>query len=318
MEYISTKEASLKWDLSEQVVRRFCREGRIIGAIQDGTSWLIPEKARKPRRKDLGDADANNLPPLAKTLYIQKKKNNYHGFYDYVKVNLTYSSCRMASNRLTRNNIEMIFKKGKVAPTFEPVKVSDLIEALNHGVCVDFILDHILEPISPAFIRKIHKLLMSGTVDERLRKVEAGVFRTASYKNQNRQLPPASLVNSTLESAIKEYEGLNHPDDVDLLAFHVAFEQIAPFEDGNGRVGRLILFKECLRHEIMPFIIDDKKRSMYLEGIQNWDKDKSILYEVMSDTQKRFEAQIRLQELKRHGESFLPEGYREEDLRDEF
>ena len=143
MEFITTKEAAEKWEMSEQAVRRFCRNGKIPGAIQDGATWLVPEKARRPRKSENIGIDTSRLHPLAKRLVKQKTKKIYHGLYDYVQINLTYSSSRMASNRLTRNQVETIFKKGKVYVGFEPMKVSDVIEVLNHKVCIDYILDHI-------------------------------------------------------------------------------------------------------------------------------------------------------------------------------
>ena len=170
MEYISVKQAADKWDTSVQIVRRFCRQDRITGAIQRNGAWLIPATARKPKRiEDIEEPE--ELSPLAKTLLRQKKKKNFHGLYDYVQTDFTYSSCRMASNRLTRGQVETIFKKGKVSVSFEPMKVSDLVEVLNHCVCVDYILDHIEEPLSPKFIKNLHYQLTFGTVDERKKKV---------------------------------------------------------------------------------------------------------------------------------------------------
>ena len=148
MEFITTKAAAEKWEMSEQAVRRFCRNGKVPGAIQDGSTWLVPEKARRPRKSERIGIDTSRLHPLAKKLVQQKTKKIYHGLYDYVHINLTYSSSRMASNRLTRNQVEWIFKKGKVLVAFEPMKVSDVIEVLNHKVCVDYILDHIDNPLS--------------------------------------------------------------------------------------------------------------------------------------------------------------------------
>ncbi len=317
MEYISTKEAAEKWEMSEQAVRRFCRNGKVPGAIQDGSTWLVPEKARRPRKSERIGIDTSRLHPLAKKLVQQKTKKIYHGLYDYVHINLTYSSSRMASNRLTRNQVESIFKKGKVYVGFEPMKVSDVIEILNHKMCVDYILDHIDNPLSVSFIRKLHTLLMAGTVDERLKKVTPGEFRPASFTHKTRELIPAFQLQSALDQLLKTYEAIPNKEDMDILDFHVSFERLAPFEDGNGRVGRLIMFKECLRHDVMPFIIDDKKRKDYLDGIVGWDNEKVILYELMQDTQKRFADQIKLQELHAHGQDFLPEGYMEENDNDD-
>ena len=179
--------------------------------------------------------------------------------YDYVVINLTYSSCRMASNRLTRGQVETIFKKGKVLSSFEPLKVSDLIETLNHCMCVDYVLDHIQEPLTQKFIQNLHYMLMIGTVDERKERVTPGEYRTDRMKPRNRRLLPAKKINSSLGELLREYEARKRVDRSIILDFHVRFEQIFPFEDGNGRVGRLIMFKECLRYDVMPFILDSCK-----------------------------------------------------------
>ena len=311
MEYISVKQAADKWDTSVQIVRRFCRQDRITGAIQRNGAWLIPATARKPKRiEDIEEPE--ELSPLAKTLLRQKKKKNFHGLYDYVQTDFTYSSCRMASNRLTRGQVETIFKKGKVSVSFEPMKVSDLVEVLNHCVCVDYILDHIEEPLSPKFIKNLHYQLTFGTVDERKKKVTPGQFRTKSSQRKESFILPSDCISDKLKLLTTRYESLEEVDRRDILDFHVRFERIFPFEDYNGRVGRLIMFKECLRHDVMPFVLDDKRRTRYLEGLREWDNDSSILAEVVMEAQSRFDAQIQLQKLAEHRQNFLPVGFMED------
>ena len=312
MQYISTKEASENWKVTEQLIRRYCRQERIPGAIQKDGAWLIPAKSKKPSRTESTETEEEKLPPLARTLIRQKKKKNFHGLYDYVQTDFTYSSCRMASNRLTRGQVETIFKKGKVSVSFEPMKVSDLVEVLNHCVCVDYILDHIEEPLSPKFIKNLHYQLTFGTVDERKKKVTPGQFRTKSSQRKESFILPSDCVSDKLKLLTTRYESLEEVDRRNILDFHVRFERIFPFEDYNGRIGRLIMFKECLRHEVMPFILDDKRRSRYLEGIREWDDDPGILSEVVMEAQSRFDAQIQLQMLVEHRQSFLPVGFMED------
>ena len=312
MEYITVKEAADKWNTSVQIVRRLCRQERIPGIVQRDGAWLIPEDAKKPDRAEYTVAKATELPPLAKKLIRQKKKKNFHGLYDYVQTDLTYSSSRMASNRLTRQQVETIFKKGKVSVSFEPMKVSDLVEVLNHCVCVDYILDHVEEPLSQKFIKHLHYQLTFGTVDERRKKVTPGQYRTKnSYRTEPFMSPP-DRIGEKLKALVAEYESLDEVDRREILDFHVRFERIFPFEDCNGRIGRLIMFKECLRHEVMPFILDDKRRSRYLEGIREWDDDPGILSEVVMEAQSRFDAQIQLQMLAEHRQNFLPAGFMED------
>ena len=312
MHYISTKAASEKWAITEQLIRRYCRQERIPGAIQKEGAWLIPEDAKKPAKIEPMEKDVPELPPLAKKLVRQKKKKNFHGLYDYVQTDLAYSSSRMASNRLTRQQVETIFKKGKVSVSFEPMKVSDLVEVLNHCVCVDYILDHVEEPLSQKFIKHLHYQLTFGTVDERRKKVTPGQYRTKNSYRKEPFMSPPDRISEKLKTLVAEYESLDEVDRREILDFHVRFERIFPFEDCNGRIGRLIMFKECLRHEVMPFILDDKRRSRYLEGIREWDNDPGILSEVVMEAQSRFDAQIQLQMLAEHRQNFLPVGFMED------
>lgn len=312
MEYMTVKEATEKWEMSGQIIRRFCRQERIPGAIIRNGVWVIPANAKRPDRVGQVVSDAVELPPLAKKLVRQKKKKNFHGLYDYVQTDLTYSSSRMASNRLTRQQVETIFKKGKVSVSFEPMKVSDLVEILNHCVCVDYILDHVEEPLSQKFIKHLHYQLTFGTVDERRKKVTPGQYRTKNSYRAEPFMSPPDRISEKLKALVAEYESLDEVDRREILDFHVRFERIFPFEDCNGRIGRLIMFKECLRHEVMPFILDDKRRSRYLEGIREWDDDPGILSEVVMEAQSRFDAQIQLQMLAEHRQSFLPVGFLED------
>lgn len=312
MEYITVKEAAEKWNTSVQVVRRFCRQERIASVVQQEGAWLIPKYAKKPGRAEPMEAGAAILPALAQKLLRQKKKKSFHGLYDYVQINLTYSSCRLASNRLTRQQVETIFTKGKVSVSFEPMKVSDLVEVLNHCVCVDYILDHTQEPLTPKFIKELHYQLVFGTVDDRRKRVAPGQYRSPKSSRRVPFMLPAEQISSKLKALIAEYEALTEVERRDILRFHVRFERIFPFEDCNGRIGRLILFKECLRHDVMPFIIDDKRRNRYLEGLREWDDDPGILTEVVMEAQSRFDAQIQLQNLSEHRHNFLSAGVTED------
>ena len=296
------------------MIRRLCRQDRIPGAMCREGVWLIPEDAVRVSRTDSAYATGPELPELARKLQNQKKKKNFHGLYDYVVIDLTYSSSRMASCRLTRQQVETIFRKGKVRESFEPMKVSDLIEVMNHCVCVDYILDHIAEPLTQKMIQHLHFLLMFGTVDQRKGRVTPGVYRTDSDISRNRSMLPPAKINSSLGALIKEYEAQTEIGRNQILDFHVRFEQIFPFGDGNGRIGRLIMFKECLRHGVMPFILDDKHRSQYLTGIKDWPTDRSTFIELVYAAQNRFEAQVELQKLGQYQPLVLLENDEREDL----
>ena len=288
MNYITVSEAAEKWGVSKSLVRRYLAQNRIPKAKCNDGIWSIPETAKKPPKLPNTPVETEELCTLASKLVNQKKKRNYHGLYDYVVINLTYSSCRMASNRLTRGQVETIFKKGKVSSSFEPLKVSDLIETLNHCMCVDYILDHIQEPLTQKFIQNLHYMLMIGTIDERKERVTPGEYRTDRIKPRNRRLLPAKKINSSLGELLREYEARKRVDRSIILDFHVRFEEIFPFEDGNGRVGRLILFKECLRNNIVPFIIDEELKMFYYRGLSEWTRERGFLTDTCLAAQDKF------------------------------
>jgi len=311
MQYVTPREIAEKWGVSPILVRRLCRQDRIPGAVCKDGVWSIPEDAVRVGRTVLEYAEEPELPELARMLQNQKKKRNFHGLYDYAVIDLTYASSRMASCRLTRQQVETIFRKGKIRESFEPLKVSDVIEVLNHIHCVNYILDHVMEPLTQKFIRKLHEILMTGTVDAYRQQVRPGEYRTVTSRPRDRALLPVSRINSSLTELIRNYEHQTEIERNQILDFHVRFEEIFPFEDGNGRVGRLIMFKECLRHGTMPFIIDDKRRSRYLRGIKEWHDDRYEMIDVVMEAQDRFEAQIELQRLRAAGQFFAPATYQE-------
>ena len=300
-----------KWGVSMTLIKRLCNQGRIVGAVYKDGVWRIPEDAVRVERTILEHTEEPELPELAKKLQNQKKKRNFHGLYDFVVIDLTYSSSRMASCRLTRQQVETIFRKGKIRESFEPMKVSDVIEVLNHIHCVNYILDHVMEPLTQKLIRKLHEILMTGTVDAYRQQVRPGEYRTVTSRPRDRDLLPVNRINSSLTELIRNYEHQTEIERNQILDFHVRFEEIFPFEDGNGRVGRLIMFKECLRHGIMPFIIDDKRRSRYLLGIREWHDDRFEMIDVVMEAQDRFEAQIELQRLHATCQFFAPVSYQE-------
>ncbi len=326
MEYITIKEAAKRWGVSEVLARKYCREGRIPGARPGDKGWEIPKRTKKPEKLP-GRVAEPYIPPLAKKLIQQKTKKSFHGLYDDVVIELTYSSCRMASNRLTRNQIESIFRKGKVSVAFEPMKVSDCIEAQNHIFCVDFIIDRVGEPLTERLIEQLHYQLTVGTMDHRKGLVTPGVYRDKDVIMGKRSVPRADDVDRLMAKLVKGYEKRAEVGIHEILDFHVQFEKIAPFEDYNGRLGRLLMFKECLRKDVMPFIIDDKRRRQYLTGLREWDTDRLPFLEVAAATQERFAAlvdQRKLGEYRRgnwgnpdDGEENWDDEWEEEELDDD-
>jgi Fic family protein len=260
MEYITVKDAAEKWHISERTVRKYCEQGRIEGVINAGSVWVIPAEVSRPTDSK---SVAATLRPLAKKVVYQKQKNNHFGIYEYLQVNLAYSSSRMASNRLTREQVIEIYRTGKISVAFEPMKIDDLVEIANHFRAGQYMVDTITEPITTIWFRKLHHKLFRGTRGDQEGTLHIGEYRITP---DNFGVDAASIP-ATLSALIAEYESKKEIKLKDILDFHTRFEAIHPFEDGNGRVGRILMVKECLRHGIDLFIIDDKHRGEYNRGI---------------------------------------------------
>ena len=283
MKYITVKEAATEWDIAERTVRKYCDQGRIEGAIHAGSLWVIPMDATCPTNVD----NRSTLRPLANKVTYQRSKNNHFGIYEYLQVNLAYSSSRMASNRLTRDQVLEIYRTGKISVAFEPMKIDDLVEIVNHFRAGQYMVDTVTEPITAIWVRKLHHKLFRGTKADLEGTLHIGEYRTAPDKFG----VDAAIIPATLNALIAEYESRKEIRLKDILDFHARFEAIHPFEDGNGRVGRILMVKECLRHGIEPFIIDDKHRGEYNRGIANWRSSPAALTAVAEQAQSRFRNQ---------------------------
>lgn len=297
MSYITVQEAAKKWGISERLVRRYCAEGRIPDLAQYDGIWQIPEDAAKPSRIKKDTVNTPQIPPLLKNLIKQRDGRQYRGLYDYIQINMVYSNERMASNRLTRNQIELLYKTDRIVTGSEAIKINDIIEARNHFLDVDMVLSNVMKPLNQTLIHQIQMQLLSDNCRHKRHAPIPYGYRKSSTAPKFGKTTPPSQIGAAMTALIKEYESQKYIGFHEILDFHVKFERIRPFEDCNGRVGRLLMLKECLRHSVTPFIIDDKRRTGYLEGIRCWDKDRSVFMDVCMEAQIRFEAQIALQGL---------------------
>ena len=289
MNFYTAKQIAEKWDMSVQLVRRYCKEGRIKSAFQYEGQWLIPENAKAP---DACDEEEKRTPPLLKKMLYQMERNNHVGIYEYVQVNLAYSSSRMASNRLTRQQVQEIYRTNRISLSFEATKVDDIIEIANHFMCMRYVLEQAEVPLTTDFIKRVHYLLVHGTYSDKRNKVSVGAFRSTTAKWGVK----ADRISKELAMLLQNYEKKS-VDLEQILDFHVRFEYIHPFDDYNGRVGRLLMIKECLRHNVDPFIIDDKRSGAYKRGIANWDTDPEMLKTVAYEAQKRFQGKLEVCQL---------------------
>lgn len=283
MSMITVAEAAEKWGISVQLVRRFCRENRIFDAVMYEGIWFIPDDAARPDREE---PTAITTPTILRRL-LRQPSSGYADLYNYLQINMSYSSNRMSSNRLTRNHVEFLFKKGKILSTNENMKLNDFIEVRNHFLCVDEVIAEAMKKLKPAMFLKWHGMLFSDTCGHKFKEIKAGTYRAGGVPFKTGVGIPASEISKNLTAMCQEYEKLRDVTLQDILGLHVQFENIHPFDDGNGRIGRLLMLKECLRHGITPFILDDKRRSAYLDGIRCWEKDPLPLMQVCMEAQAR-------------------------------
>ena len=286
MKLYSLKEMSKLWGLSDGLLRRYCRDGRIPEAVLEDGSWWIPEGTEKPKGT-YKKAPAPVLTSLAKRIIYEHSKNNHHGIYEYIQVNLAYSSCRMASNRLTRKQVIEVYRTDKISSAFEPMKVDDLIEMINHFICMRHVIDTLMEPLTQSYIKRLHTLLTYGTYADRKQKIGTGEYRTKAASIGKKPACPPKDINKALGDLINEYEATKTSCTIErILDFHVRFERIRPFDDYNGRIGRIIMMKECVRRGVDPFVIGDKNRSAYHKGLSEWDNAPELLLGLVHDEQE--------------------------------
>ncbi len=284
---ISVKEAADKWGITERVVRQYCADGRIPGAFITGKTWHIPEEAEKPARKARGKAIPRDL--LGRLL-LEKKERISGGIYHKIQIELTYNSNHMEGSRLTEEQTRHIFETNTVGAPDGSVNVDDILETVNHFRCIDLIIEQARQPLSESLIKQLHRLLKGGTADSRRDWFSVGEYKKLPNEVGGRETAAPKTVPAKMKELLTDYRKKAKIRLDDLLDFHVRFERIHPFQDGNGRVGRLILFKECLKHGIVPFIITEEMKLYYYRGLQAWDTERGYLRDTCLAAQDRFAA----------------------------
>ena len=289
MEMISVADCAARWGVAERTVRNYCANGRIPGAVLKGKTWLIPEDAERPARSNARDV----LPrTLLERLRVEKQQRLRGGIYHKVQVDMTYNSNHMEGSRLTHEQTRLIFETNTVGMEGEAVNVDDVVETANHFRCIDMVIENAARPLSEAFIKELHRTLKNGTSDSRLSWFAVGAYKKLANEVGGQETTAPQKVAAAMGKLIGEYNKTPDKTLDELLDFHVSFERIHPFQDGNGRVGRLILFKECLRCSIVPFIIDDRHKAFYYRGLKEWPKTPSYLRDTCLLMQDEFKAAL--------------------------
>lgn len=285
MKFLSVSEMAKKWHISERSVRNYCAQGKVDGAFLTGKTWNIPEDATKPDRKN---KKSDTPKTLLGMLLAQKNSKMTGGIYHKVQIELTYNSNHIEGSRLTHDQTRYIFETNTIGITGDAIRVDDIVETANHFKCVDLVLENATRPLSEAFIKKLHGVLKNGTSDSRLDWFAVGDYKKLA--NEVGELPTTKPENvaTEIKKLLAEYNAIKEKSFDDILDFHYRFECIHPFQDGNGRVGRLILFKECLQNNIVPFIIDENLKMFYYRGLREWPKERGFLRDTCLTGQDKF------------------------------
>ncbi|WP_302416964.1 Fic family protein [Blautia marasmi] len=288
MRYLSVTEIAKKWNISERSVRNYCTQGRVNGAFLTGKTWNIPENAEKPERSN----KRKEQPTLLDILQEQKESKYPGGIYHKTQIDLTYNSNHMEGSRLTHDQTRYIFETNTIGVESEVLNVDDVIETANHFRCIDMSIDHAKSALTEKFIKELHLVLKSGTSDSRKDWFAVGDYKKLPNEVGGMKTTFPEEVADKIKILLAEYNAKDEKTLEDLLDFHVKFERIHPFQNGNGRVGRLIMFKECLKYNIVPFIIEDSLKLFYYRGLKEWDNEKGYLLDTCLTAQDKYKAYL--------------------------
>ena len=287
MQYNSVAEMAKKWQLSERSVRNYCAQGRIAGVVREGRTWRIPVEAEKPER-----INKQSQRTLLDILREEKASRYSGGIYHKTQIELTYNSNHMEGSRLTHEQTRYIFETNTLGVENEVVNVDDVIETANHFRCIDVIIDKAKAVLSEKLMKELHRILKTGTSDARKDWFAVGAYKRLPNEVGGRDTALPEEVGEKMQALLVRYNSKKQKTFEDILDFHVQFERIHPFQDGNGRVGRLIMFKECLKYNIVPFIIEDSLKLFYYRGLKEWDKEKGYLTDTCLAAQDRYKAYL--------------------------
>lgn len=285
MKFLSVAQTAQKWNLSERTVRNYCANGKIPDAFLTGKKWNIPENAERPKK-----AKKSTPPPrtLLEVLKAEKASKIKGGIYHKIQVELTYNSNHIEGSKLTHDQTRYIFETNTIGITDSAVNIDDIVETANHFKCIDTVIDNAAKPLSKTFIKQLHLTLKNGTSDSRKDWFVVGDYKKYPNEVGGKITVLPEKVPESIKLLISEYNKIKDKTFNDIIRFHYEFECIHPFQDGNGRIGRLILFKECLKNNIVPFIIDENLKMFYYRGLNEWKSEKGYLIDTCLTAQDKF------------------------------
>lgn len=285
MKYLPVIEIAKLWSMSERTVRNYCAHAKIPGAVLMGKTWLIPEGSTKPlREKKIIETDNALLNALRK----EKQAHIRGGLYHKIQIELTYNSNRIEGSRLTEEQTRFIYETNTIGIDQSAVNVDDIIETVNHFRCVDFILDNAKAQLSEKLIKELHFMLKVGTSDSRKDWFNVGGYKKLPNAIGGKETTRPKDVAIVMKKLLEVYNDKKEKTLDDIIEYHYRFEIIHPFQDGNGRIGRLIMFKECLANNIVPFILTDNLKLHYYRGLKEYKNEKGFLLDTILTAQDRF------------------------------
>ncbi len=285
MNYLSVSEMAKRWNISERSVRNYCAANRVDGAFLTGKTWNIPENAQKPERINQKGLRPYFLVDILKNEKCSKLKG---GIYHKVQIELTYNSNHIEGSCLTQDQTRYIFETNTIGAENDVLNVDDIIETANHFKCIDMIIDNATYKLTEKFIKELHFTLKFGTSDSRKDWFNVGEYKKLPNEVGGKETASPETVAQKIKDLIKAYNQKSEHTLEEIIDFHYQFETLHPFQDGNGRIGRLIMFKECLKNNIVPFIIDDRLKMFYYRGLSEWNNEKGYLIDTCLSAQDKF------------------------------
>ena len=281
MEYKSVDEMAKLWSLSERSVRNYCAQGRIEGARLAGKTWQIPIDALKPSRKP-------KISNLLSVLKEEKARNLKGGIYHKTQVLLAYNSNHIEGSKLSEEQTRYIYETNTIGISDKAVNIDDINETINHFKCFDYVIDNANVQLSEKMIKTLHKMLKNNTSDANKTWFAVGEYKKLPNEIGGKETCLPVQVETEMKKLLDRYNKKIKKNLEDIIEFHKLFENIHPFQDGNGRVGRLIMFKECLKYDIVPFIITDDLKYYYYRGLNEWDNEKGFLIDTCKFAQDQY------------------------------
>ena len=286
MDYISVTQFAEKFGISERTARNYCACGKIEGAFLTGKTWNIPVEAVLPKR----GASKKKISPLLTALREQKASRLKGGIYHRTQIDLTYNSNHIEGSRLTHDQTRYIFETNTIGITDSAVNVDDIVETVNHFRLIDYIIDHTEELLTEHLVKQLHLMLKTSTSDSQKEWFAVGEYKRLPNEVGGQETCPPKEVHQQMKAMLSRYNHIKHKTLEDILDFYVSFERVHPFQDGNGRIGRLLMFKECLSNGIMPFIITDELKMFYYRGLREWGHVNGFLTDTCRTAQDQYKS----------------------------